>query len=302
MIRFIATCLVALLPTLSVSPCRAQIDQATKVQPGAVYPETSEGLQQLLQDILQAAKSRDTSRENTLIQSLLIPQGATWFEDKFGPAFGPRLEKNYQEVEPSLVEQMRTVFEADAQRGWSQLKILRYADAATVDSPIDNFLNCMETVSPLYQTEFDGTRVGAQFGPDPDHSGRMRMIAGDLGGFYFYGNGGFRYIPQQTLMLLPKERPLRIQLDWNVVHSKLIGKIGWQYPEEAARQHIGGKVVIHLVLDTAGKIKEITPVEGPTILSDAVLQSIKQWSFEPTTLDGDPVEVEVNVDTIFTIN
>ena len=202
----------------------------------------------------------------------------------------------------ALVRFVRIVFEADAERGWPQLKVLEYSDAATVNAPIDNFLNCMETVSPLYQTEFDGRGVGAQFGLDPDHPGRMKMIAGDLDGFYFYDGGSFRYVPQQTLMLLPKERPLRIQLDWNAMRSKVAHKVDWQYPRDAARQHIGGKVVVHVVLDAAGKIKEITPAEGPPILSDPVLQAVKQWTFEPTTLDGDPVEVELNVEAIFTIN
>jgi len=302
MIRLIAVCLFAILPSLLVSTCTAQVDQVATVQPDAKHPDTIEGLQQLLRDILQAAKSRDDSRESALIESLLVPDGSAWFKYKFGPAFGPRLEKNYQQVRPTLVEQMRTVFEADAERGWPQLKVLEYSDAATVNSPIDNFLNCMETVTPLYQTEFNGRGVGAQFGPDPNHPGRLRMIAGDLDGFYFYDSGGFRYVPQQTLMLLPKERPLRIQLDWNAMRSKVIHKVDWQYPREAATQHVGGKVVIRLVLDAAGKIKEITPAEGPPILSDTVLQAVKQWTFEPTTLDGDPVEVGFNVEAIFTIN
>jgi protein TonB len=86
------------------------------------------------------------------------------------------------------------------------------------------------------------------------------------------------------------------------MRSKVAHKVDWQYPRDAARQHIGGKVVVHVVLDAAGMIKEITPTEGPPILSDAVLQAVKQWTFEPTTLDGDPVEVELNIEAIFTIS
>ncbi|HMB83139.1 MAG TPA: energy transducer TonB [Terriglobales bacterium] len=58
-----------------------------------------------------------------------------------------------------------------------------------------------------------------------------------------------------------------------------------------------GKVVIHFVLDTNVKMKEINAVEGPPNLRDPFLQEVKQWIFEPTTLDGEPVEVEVNFET-----
>jgi len=40
-------------------------------------------------------------------------------------------------------------------------------------------------------------------------------------------------------------------------------------------------------------------LQGDLVLSEAVLEAVKQWQFEPTTLDGDPVEVEVDVQMTF---
>ena len=106
--------------------------------------------------------------------------------------------------------------------------------------------------------------------------------------------------------MLPKERPIRIQLDMNVMQSKVTNKVQWAYPHEiletVMKQHINGKVLIHLLLDSNGKIKETNVVEGAPILADPVLQAVKQWTFEPTMLDGERVEVELNLETGFKIN
>jgi hypothetical protein len=289
-------CAIVLL--LVVTASQAQQEPGAALPTGAVYPESSEGLQKLLQDITEAAKAKDTAKETVLIRSLIMPDD-TWFKDEFGPAFGPRLAAAYQKALSSLEEEMRTAYEGDAQRGWLSPQIFRYDDAANVNSPTDNFLNCMDKVVPLYQSAFSGGRTGYLVGPS-DSPGKMKVIAGDLPGYYVYAETGFRYVPQNVFFLLPKERPLRIQLDMNVMRSKVINYVQWKFPVDVLlKQHVFGKVVIHLVVDVNGHIKEIKPVEGPPILSDSVLQAVRQWSFEPTTLDGEPVEVQLNLETGF---
>ena len=75
-----------------------------------------------------------------------------------------------------------------------------------------------------------------------------------------------------------------------------------RYPEEAIRKHVSGDVVIHLVIDTDGKIKEMKLIKGDLVLGGPVMDDMKTWNFEPTTLDGDPVEVEIEWSTGFTMN
>lgn len=298
MIRLVRIWWGAIVLLLLVTASQAQQEPASALHSGALYPESSEGLKKLLQDIAEAANSKDTAKETLLIHSLIMPDD-TWFKDEFGPAFGPRLAAAYQKALPSLEEEMRTVYEGNVQRGWLSPQIFRYADAASVNSPTDNFLNCMDKVVPLYQTAFSGGRTGYLMGPR-DSAGKLKVIAGDLAGYYVYSKSGFRYVPQDVFFLLPKERPLRIQLDMNVMRSKAINYVQWKLPiETLLKQHVFGKVVIHLVVDVNGHIKEIKTVEGPPILSDPVLQAVRQWSFEPTTLDGEPVEVELNLETGF---
>ena len=122
---------------------------------------------------------------------------------------------------------------------------------------------------------------------------------GDLDGFFVYDQGSFRFIPDNVLMKLPSERPVRIKLDTNVMSSKLLSDSHFRYPEEAIQKRISSNIVIRLIIDTQGSIKKLEAVEGDPILSKAVLEDMKTWHFEPTKLDGDPVEVEVDWKTGF---
>ena len=198
--------------------------------------------------------------------------------------------------------EMVSAFKGNAERGWTQPKIFRYEDAALVDSPTDNYLNCMDKVTTLYKTAFDGNRTAYGMGPRTDEPGRSRIIAGDLPGYYVYVENGFRFIPQEVLSLLPKERPVRVQLDMAVMRSRvtndsLSGVASQEKIEPLANKDIHGKVVIHFVLDANGKIKEIEALKGSLEFREPVLEAVKSWTFKPTSLDGDPVEVEVTFET-----
>src|ERR1035438_3797855 len=238
-------------PTISQS----QQPPSEVQSPESAYPNSSEGLQKFLHNTVEAVKIKDTAKETMMIHSLIMLDDNTWFKDEFGPAFGPRLAAAYQKSKASIEQQIQTVYEGNAQRGWSQPKIIRYADAATVDPPVDNFLNCMEQVVPLYQTAFNGDRSASYGEARPDAPGRSRMVAGDLSGYYIYARGGFRFVPMEILFLLPKERPVRVQLGMAEMQPKVsnegVGGLGSQEKiEPLAYQHIHGKVVIHFVVGT----------------------------------------------------
>ncbi len=108
-----------------------------------------------------------------------------------------------------------------------------------------------------------------------------------------------RFIPLEILMKPPSEWPVRIQLDMKVMESKLITKVPVRIPHDAIKKHISGRVVVELVLDTGGNIKESKVVEGDPVLSAAVMDAVKQWRFAPTALDDDPVEMDLQIPFTF---
>ena len=251
------------------------------------FPDTSDGLQSLIGEILQAAKSKDAEKEAALIHSLLIPEDSTWFTDVYGPGFGASLAAAYRQVRPNLELQIRTLYEGNVKRGLMTPKILSYTDPANSDAPIDRFLNCMNQIVPLYATAFQGNRPSIVVS-----MGRSGPIAGDLAGYFVYDRGSFRFIPSEILIKLPEERPIRIQLDWSVMQSKIISQVPIHIPPESTHRNFSGEVTVEVVLDVDGNVTEAKVVDGDPILANALLEAMKQWKFAPTKLDGDPVEVD----------
>lgn len=262
------------------------------------YPNTADGLQRIIKDILQAAKVGDRARETELIHSFLVPEGNQWFVDEFGPGFGASMSRAYRKLKPSLEQDMRAIYEGNVQRGWMEPKVQRYADAAEADSPVDNYLNCMDEVVPLYGTAGNGQHTAYYYSLDRN-APIDQIIAGDPPGYFVFIQGGFRFIPQEVLMKLPKGRPVRIHLDMSIMNSKLIKNARLRYPEKAIKERRSGTVTVRLILDVGGNIKEAKVLQGDPVLSESVMEAARQWQFEPTTLDGDPVEVEIDVQMTF---
>lgn len=111
------SCLALLF--LLLVPVRAQQNSrpADKIE-GQKYANTSDGLQRLIEDILQAAKAKDTIKENDLIQSLLMSGESTWFTDVYGPGLGSSLAAAYRRATPNLEQEIRTIYDGNVHDGW----------------------------------------------------------------------------------------------------------------------------------------------------------------------------------------
>ncbi len=230
-----------------------------------------------------------------------MPENSPWFTEVYGPGFGASLARAYRQGVPNLEEEIKRIYEADARAGLLQANVSKYADPEAVNAPIDRFLNCMNKIVPLYEAAFQGNRPMTQMSLKPG-TGNLAQTGGDLDGFFVFYQGGFRFIPMDILIELPSERPIRIHLGMNVMQSKLVTKVYPRYPEEALKKRLQGKVVVRLELDINGNLQKSTLIEGDPVLGRAFMEAVKQWRFEPTTLDGDPVEVEVDAETAFTVN
>jgi len=74
-----------------------------------------------------------------------------------------------------------------------------------------------------------------------------------------------------------------------------------QYPVIAKTMHAEGTVVLAATISKAGTIENLRVVSGPSVLQQAALDAVKTWRYRPYLLDGQPVEVETNVEVIFRI-
>lgn len=76
---------------------------------------------------------------------------------------------------------------------------------------------------------------------------------------------------------------------------------GAEYPEEMAKQNIGGKVLLSLVITKTGRVKDLSVVDATDIhfLSSAKTAVLK-WRFRPALLKGRPVDCRLQVPVVFT--
>jgi protein TonB len=71
------------------------------------------------------------------------------------------------------------------------------------------------------------------------------------------------------------------------------------YPALARQARIEGTVVIDAVIDVSGNVVEAKVVSGHPLLLAAALEAVRQWKFEPTYLNEQPVPVALLVTVEF---
>jgi TonB family protein len=73
------------------------------------------------------------------------------------------------------------------------------------------------------------------------------------------------------------------------------------YPLLAKQMKIQGAVVLQVLIGRDGTIQHLHVVSGPTILSAAAREAVKQWRFKPFLQSGEAVETTARVTVNFTI-
>ena len=81
----------------------------------------------------------------------------------------------------------------------------------------------------------------------------------------------------------------------NLVGAKVIRTVRAIYPEIAKKGHMGGKVLLRVIVGKDGKVTNPKVVSGPGILRNAALDAVKQWLFKPAMLNGEPAEQEIQI-------
>ncbi len=100
----------------------------------------------------------------------------------------------------------------------------------------------------------------------------------------------------------PKETPKRIRVGGQVQTAKLINKVQPVYPPLAKQARIQGTVRLQAIIAKDGSVVELQVLSGHPLLQQAALDAVRQWRYQPTLLNGEPVEVITTIDVIFTLS
>jgi len=96
--------------------------------------------------------------------------------------------------------------------------------------------------------------------------------------------------------------PQRIRVGGNVQQAKLVRQPRPVYPPLAKQARIQGVVKLSAVIAKNGTIQQLEVISGHPLLVPAALEAVKQWVYQPTLLNGEPVEVVTQIDVNFTLS
>jgi TonB family protein len=237
------------------------------------YTDNTDGLRQLLQSMLTAAKERDYSRLSALIKETEIPNYQVWFTATFGQdkgeswagPYGKNLIQNQKEFQEFIKQLAQEVGEISVQK----LDATKMYDTLTV--PLDIFLA-------------DWKKLAGSKGQAVDHIG-----------YFMFIDGKFRWDSTvEFIRVQPK--------GMDFTEFKIIKKIAPTYPPEAMAEGVQGTVKLHVTIQTDGSVKVLEVISGDPLLSPAALSAVRQWRYEPGRVKGKPVNVDTTIEVDFTLN
>jgi protein TonB len=109
-------------------------------------------------------------------------------------------------------------------------------------------------------------------------------------------------ILSSTPVAVPKiATPQRVRVSAGVTSGLLIKRVQPNYPPLARQARIQGTVVLQAQISKTGDIENLQLISGHPMLAPAAIEAVKQWKYKPYLLNGEPVEVETQVQVNFTL-
>ena len=95
--------------------------------------------------------------------------------------------------------------------------------------------------------------------------------------------------------------PKRIRVGGQVESAKLIFQPKPEYPPLAKMARIQGTVRLEALISKDGSIANLKAISGHPLLLKSALEAVQRWRYQPTLLNGEPVEVVTEIDVNFTL-
>ena len=102
--------------------------------------------------------------------------------------------------------------------------------------------------------------------------------------------------PNAAALPMPMAQPEGpAKIGGNVKEPKLLNSVAPAYPLSARSSAVQGDVVIETTIDKSGNVVRMHVVSGPAMLRASALEALKHWKYEPSKLNGEPVEAQMQV-------
>jgi protein TonB len=95
--------------------------------------------------------------------------------------------------------------------------------------------------------------------------------------------------------------PQRVRVSSGVVQGLLVKRVNPVYPPLARQARIQGVVLLQAQISKEGRIENLQLISGHPMLAPAAIEAVKQWVYRPYLLNGEPCEVDTQVQVNFTL-
>jgi TonB family protein len=85
------------------------------------------------------------------------------------------------------------------------------------------------------------------------------------------------------------------------MQNQIVHKVPPVYPPEAKKARIQGKVRLDAVIGKAGEVEQVKVVSGPHELQQSALDAVRQWTYKPFLLNGQPIEVRTTINVNYSL-
>ncbi len=115
------------------------------------------------------------------------------------------------------------------------------------------------------------------------------------------GATGIAALPPPVEVNTP-DPPASIRVGGDVLAAKMLHRVQPVYPSLARSARVEGVVRLLGVLNREGRIESLQVLSGHSLLVQAAIEAVRQWTYSPTYLNGVSVEVQAPIEVRFTLS
>jgi periplasmic protein TonB len=107
--------------------------------------------------------------------------------------------------------------------------------------------------------------------------------------------------PPPTPVAAAPAAPKVLRVGGQVQAGRVISAPRPIYPVLAKEAKVSGVVQLDIVIGPDGRVESLKVVSGPPLLVEAAMNAVRQWTYKPTILNGQPMKVQTQVIVNFTL-
>ena len=109
--------------------------------------------------------------------------------------------------------------------------------------------------------------------------------------------------PEPTVAATKPPEPVKpkgpLRVGGSVMAARILHQVKPIYPPLARNARISGTVKLTATISKDGTIQNLQLLSGHPLLVNAALEAVRQWRYQPTLLNNEPVEVLTQIDVNF---